>query len=287
MRRFMDEMDAMFPFAAMAVVWLVTTVVVTLAGPFGTYDALGLAPRTTYWASVVGLALPVSVAVRVILRRWFPAWGRVCLSLVSAMAAGIVLSAPVHWISHLFDGDHVHPLPPMLEMTGLVVIVAVGISLIRLVLTWVVQRAFQQERRARLLDRVEPAARGRIRHLSVRDHYVVVRTDRGEDSVLMRFSDALEEIGGLRGLQVHRSHWVAEDAVVSVRRDGTRTFLRLDDGTEVPVSRSYQAEVEARSWPRPRPRAGMTFRCAPQSTATALSPIRVDSGGRSDSRPPV
>jgi DNA-binding LytR/AlgR family response regulator len=47
-------------------------------------------------------------------------------------------------------------------------------------------------------------------------------------------------VGAVRGHRVHRSHWVAEDAIrETLRRDG-RVFLTMTDGAEIPVSRSYQ-----------------------------------------------
>jgi DNA-binding LytR/AlgR family response regulator len=57
---------------------------------------------------------------------------------------------------------------------------------------------------------------------------------------LMRFSDALAELDGLAGLQVHRSHWVAGCAVVEMKKQNGRCVVVLQNGTEVPVSRAYQ-----------------------------------------------
>ncbi|MFN6942712.1 MAG: LytTR family DNA-binding domain-containing protein, partial [Parvibaculum sp.] len=53
----------------------------------------------------------------------------------------------------------------------------------------------------------------------------------------------IAETEGMEGMQVHRSHWVANGAVVrSARRDG-RVYLQLADGSEIPVSRSYLKPV--------------------------------------------
>jgi len=58
-----------------------------------------------------------------------------------------------------------------------------------------------------------------------------------------RFGDALQELGGLEGLQVHRSWWVARAAIAAVERDGQRMSLTLSTGLVVPVSRAYQKIV--------------------------------------------
>lgn len=76
------------------------------------------------------------------------------------------------------------------------------------------------------------------------DHYLRVYTSLGEELILMRLSDAVKELDH-SGLQVHRSWWVAEKAVRDSSKDKGKLRLHLPDETEVPVSRSYQAEVQA------------------------------------------
>ena len=100
-----------------------------------------------------------------------------------------------------------------------------------------------------LLERLPRPQRGRLRHLSVADHYVAVRTDKGNSLVLMRLSDAIRETAPIAGLQVHRSHWVALDAVRRSTRQNGRPALELDDGSIVPVSRTYIAAVRAAGFP--------------------------------------
>jgi DNA-binding LytR/AlgR family response regulator len=67
----------------------------------------------------------------------------------------------------------------------------------------------------------------------------------------MRMRDAIDELEGVRGLQVHRSWWVANDAVERVERDGDRLRLRLVNGLVVPVARSQTGAVKAQGWPQP------------------------------------
>ena len=66
----------------------------------------------------------------------------------------------------------------------------------------------------------------------------------GSAILLMRFADAVTELSD-RGLQVHRSYWVAKRCMKRlVRRDG-RTILRLVTGQELPVSRTYLSAARA------------------------------------------
>lgn len=92
--------------------------------------------------------------------------------------------------------------------------------------------------RCLLLDRLPLEKRGALVALSVEDHYVRVRTTKGEVVVLMRLSDAIKETGDLRGLQVHRSHWVALDHVTAARRKGDGAVLSLRTGPDIAVSRA-------------------------------------------------
>lgn len=87
---------------------------------------------------------------------------------------------------------------------------------------------------------------GALWAISVRDHYVDVRTSTGQASLLMRLSDAMAEAEPVEGIQVHRSHWVAWAAVAAAEREGARLFLRLQDGARIPVSRAHRPRVEAR-----------------------------------------
>ena len=90
-----------------------------------------------------------------------------------------------------------------------------------------------------LLDRLPLDQRAPLVSLSVEDHYVRVRTTKGETMVLLRLGDAIRETTGVDGLQVHRSHWVALDHVQAARREADRAVLTLAHGPDIPVARSY------------------------------------------------
>ena len=96
---------------------------------------------------------------------------------------------------------------------------------------------------APILERVPLPQRGRLLALSVEDHYVDIITDRGKTLVLMRLADAMRETGDMPGLQIHRSHWVARDAVARAHRSDGKLVLELTNGLRLPVSRGYLAQV--------------------------------------------
>lgn len=98
---------------------------------------------------------------------------------------------------------------------------------------------------ARFLSRLPAHIGAEILYLQMEDHYVRVVTTAGNALLLMRLRDAIDELDGVAGLQVHRSWWVAADHVVRLVRGDRRSELQMSDGAMVPVSASYRAAVDA------------------------------------------
>lgn len=81
---------------------------------------------------------------------------------------------------------------------------------------------------------------GRLLALTAEQHYLRVVGDAGEALILYRISDAVRELDDWPGARVHRSHWVARDAVAKVERRRHALWLVLVDGRRVPVGRSFR-----------------------------------------------
>jgi len=102
---------------------------------------------------------------------------------------------------------------------------------------------------ARFVERLPLHLRGaRLIAVEAEDHYLRVHTDQGSDLILMRLSDALNELEGLEGAQTHRSWWVAKDAVRGASRGDGRATLALDRGLAAPVSRRYARALRDAGW---------------------------------------
>ncbi len=99
--------------------------------------------------------------------------------------------------------------------------------------------------RARLPFRFRAAD---IHALSGEDHYLRVYTSAGETLILMRLYDAISLLDGIEGSQVHRSWWVARDAVTDVRRNDGRVSLVIKGGITAPVSRSFHKALKDGGW---------------------------------------
>lgn len=239
--------------------WATFTSVVLIfwfTGPYGTAELLAAAPRLGFWlvlhAGTWGCALVCVVVADALLEKRLE-------SRFLRMMLGAIAAAPL--IALVTESLHAATFARRVTPQSYIEAIFNGLVLSALfcVLTWltmsrelsVVDTAADEpaQRPARdtaLLRRLNPSVRAAPLHLAVQDHYVEVTTARGRELVLMRFSDALEELGDLAGMQVHRSHWIADAAVESLERDNGRLMIVLSTGARVPVSRPYAAAARAR-----------------------------------------
>ncbi len=94
----------------------------------------------------------------------------------------------------------------------------------------------------RLLARIRPEVRGPILAVEAQAHFIRIHTSRGQELIHHRFSDAIALLSALPGNRVHRSWWVALDAVDPASRGSNP--LRLVNGLEVPIGRTYMMDAK-------------------------------------------
>lgn len=242
-----------------------------ITGPYGTAQRLAAVPRLGFWlvlhAATWSIAIVSAVLANGLLRQKLASgFARM---MVGAAAAGI----PIGLVTSAISAATFSVVPTATDVladvgTGLL------LSLLFCTLTWMTMNAEVATElgatgpeataagesaalaradavetgggRVPLLLRLKPANRGLPLHLTVSDHYTEVTTTAGRELILLRFADAIGELGPVPGLQVHRSHWVADAHVARLLRDNGRLSIHLADGTEVPVSRTYAAAVRQR-----------------------------------------
>lgn len=245
-------------------VFLATVAVLAVLGPFGTFRELTLTERFAYWGGLIGsgsLAFELLTHAALRLRKdHAQAWR----SILAGVAAGTVLVqtlivALLEW--SVRGHDFLYPL----GLAELLVYVTVITALAAAVPLWLELHGRPPPAPPEpippapvpcapatgpaFLARL-PAKLGRdLLALEMEDHYIRVHTAAGSDLILMRLRDAIAELSGLDGRQVHRSYWVAAAAVCGVERkpDGKLTLV-LRNGMHVPVSRSFAAGVRAAGW---------------------------------------
>ena len=228
-------------------------VVLSLVGAFGSIHA-PLWIRLAYWIPVMlGGALWGHVSSRII-ERWIDSDARPWLAIA---ALTVVIAGPVTmmvWaVTGLVFEGRPYPLAALPMLVGHVLTISAVMSAINVFLSKAqpveTHAAPAGAAPARFPERLPVKLRGAaIRAVQAEDHYLRIHTDRGSDLILMRLSDALDELEGLEGAQTHRSWWVAKDAVRDVARGDGRATLTLDGGIEAPVSRRYAKALRDAGW---------------------------------------
>lgn len=248
---------------------LAVGLVLGLLGPFGTFDALPLGPRLAYWLAVVSANWILCDAAIRRMERLLPA-GLALRETAVPAAGALIASLPATGIVRLANEAAGMNADSLRDLYWKVLLLCVAIGLpfyvreIRAAAAPVAAEPFRAEPEAPKPEpQTSPAAPagdgslffarlqrppvGRLLCLEMQDHYLAVHAEGGSDLVLCWMEDAARELGGL-GRRVHRSWWVAADAVAGVERDGARVALRLSDGRAVPVGRTYRAELRDAGW---------------------------------------
>lgn len=83
-----------------------------------------------------------------------------------------------------------------------------------------------------------------IIRMRAQDHYVEVVTAEGKSLITERFSDCVEKLGQISGMQCHRSHWISLRHVETLLPSGSAYVCTLSNGDRVPVSRRKYSELK-------------------------------------------
>jgi DNA-binding LytR/AlgR family response regulator len=210
--------------------------------------------RLAYWVPVMLAGAVWGEVCSRLIDRWIDMDERPWLA-VAALTASITgpVAILVWFVTGLVFEGQVYPLSTLPLMVGPVLIVTASVSAINVFLGKAqpvqTHAAPAGSPAARFPDRLPPRLRGAtIRAVQAEDHYLRIHTDRGSDLILMRLSDALDELEGLEGSQTHRSWWVARDSVRDVARGDGRATLTLEGGVVAPVSRRYAKALRDAGW---------------------------------------
>lgn len=217
--------------------------VLGVAGPFGTDARLHLGLRVPYWLAVVGLTYGSGSLVDGLVRRRSAHLGFWVSVGLTSVIGGAAIALVVFVINLIAFGW----LPRMAELAAFLGTTFAIAAIVTVVLAVVRRQSAPQDQArapARILARLSLDKRGPLVALSVEDHYVRIQTTRGADLVLLRLSDAMNEVGDTPGAQVHRSHWAAFDQVTAARRLGDRAVLTMSTGAEIPVSRANVSTIK-------------------------------------------
>lgn len=251
---------------------LIAAAVLAYLGAMGT-QAAPFVQRLAYWAAVILPGSLLGLGVNALVRGW---GGLAPHRWLEAGTVALLVSLPhsfvVIVVSALFFGlGMITPLV-VLEFWLAVLLIAVVLTAINYLAT------AQQVAEAAVTPVPQPAPEappapaeppladpsalpallaeklphrlraGRLIAIEAEDHYLRVHTDLGSDLVLMRMADACALLDEAAGARVHRSWWVARDAVQAVRQQSGRMELALPGDISAPVSRAMQPVLRSQGW---------------------------------------
>jgi len=240
-------------------------VALALIGPFGSFnDPLSL--RLVVWLGFAYIGYAVYSPIDGLAKRLapglaLPAWG---LQIAGVFVASVPMAIAVWVLPRLPDRASMPDLGAAVTQYLYVAVIGGLITLLFAVMkrddpaapavhapTSTITPApspAPQTTGPRFLDRLPPELGSELIALEMEDHYVRAHTALGNELVLLRMRDAVAELDGLDGRQVHRSWWVARGAVADVKREGRNVRLMLDNGLEAPVSRANVTPLKDAGW---------------------------------------
>jgi hypothetical protein len=220
-------------------------------GPFGSQNAFAPAVRYPFWI-VLALAGFVAAAATERVLPSASSGRRTMTSMITAAAASAVpMTFFVAWsFTVLQQGRTFSPLQivglfPFVALVQLLIVRFISPDDSRIVAAPVESPAAAPEYPPDFLSKLPPALRQDIVALEAEDHYVRVHTLHGSALVLMRLADAAAIIDPRLGIRVHRSWWVAKDAVRTLERTAGKSIARLVDDKAVPISRAHLPAARA------------------------------------------
>jgi hypothetical protein len=218
-----------------------------LIGPFGTY-LTALPFRVPYWVGILWIGMAIfGLTIRLAL------WAARRTPIPAALwllATIVVASAPMSLVSAVIA---THFWPDLARLSRLEWYGQSAALSTPLVMGWgmfsrrmapFARRPGAETPLGRLPERL---TRGLV-CLQMEDHYVRVHGRRGSELVLISMREAVAGLSPQLGERVHRSWWVAREAVTGFVADGRNLRLTLVNGLEAPVARSAVGKLRAAGW---------------------------------------
>ena len=229
---------------------LAAALFMAVAGAFGS-DRAALPARIVYWFALMILGWLWGAFVS---RFFFHSVYRPRQTWMRVLLASLVLSVPFSAVVGAASMFMFHARFELWDIPGLILsVLTVSVAMVSLnVLVDARAEAGATQASAtpaKFLERLPLKLRGgEVWAVEAEDHYLRLHTSKGQDLILMRLADAVAELQGIEGAQVHRSWWVARDAIADAKRGDGRATLTLKDGAEAPVSRTYARLLREKGW---------------------------------------
>ncbi len=224
--------------------WVVTSVVVALAGPFGTFESRPLLWRLGYWSCVIGASIPIAFACRLFWKNTLEDPNPLVEDMLVIGTMSVIFGPLVVSFNVWLVGPDVETVMSWPLATVVTFFVGLGIVALRRLSQDPPSEPPKPLARDRLLDRIGAPEGVRLARISSDNHHIRITTDDGvEHRILMRLRDAVDEIDVEPGMCVHRSHWVATAHIAAVVDQDGKEMVRMPCGGVVPVGPKYRVNL--------------------------------------------
>lgn len=222
--------------------WAVMSLICGLTGPFGSYVYLDWNIRFLYWGVLTGAAMVFGAVIELISANFFVNVKSMYRDLISACVMTVLFSPVVVSLNGLFYPENViSSLTPTVVILGVLVVSVLMIGIWRYI-NQINEYAAARSEGPKLLQRLDQDI-GVIYALTANSHLVEVACENGQQSIRLRFSDAVDEMHPIEGIMVHRSHWVNRCYVKGFIYEGKKLMVEMENGTSFPVSASGRVNI--------------------------------------------
>lgn len=241
-------------------IWLIASLGTVLAGPFGTFDSMSFGMRALYWPLVTTSSILLGYLAYAITRMMVGKTEDLKSHVIAGALGTLFIATDVFMLSQLVSPDR-DVGEPYLHFLGWVGFVFLAVILGRVMFLKAISSEISEQilptikiephnplpeavDGPRILDRLPKTEHGMVMRLSANDHFVHIVTEAGEHPVRMRLRDAISEMDGIAGSLLHRSHWVAHEAITQQDKAEGKVQIVLKNGDRIPVSRNYRSVVD-------------------------------------------
>jgi uncharacterized membrane protein YeaQ/YmgE (transglycosylase-associated protein family) len=218
--------------------------IVGYLGPFGSYQ-MPLTQRLLYWVILIIVGNIIFSQSEKFCKWYFDKkqLNLIVSFILTSLVGSVFLTFFVEYMTHLFLGLQLANPDNFLFLFPKVFILGLTLNIVGYLLDQAKKNINQPQQRQTkdnlFINRIPDQLGSELICFCMEDHYLNVHTTKGSHMMLLRMKDALVELEDYNGFQVHRSWWVALDAIEDIKKQSRKATLIMKNGIEVPVSQKY------------------------------------------------
>lgn len=232
-------------------VFVVALILLTMLGPFGTFEEFNVYQRALYWATILGFSSAIFeiVVPRVL---YSPSLMRKISRGVRFLLGVLIGSFFVFWVVLCVEYLASDSISIMLWPWVFMYVATIGTIICYI--SFIANAAgpttagrtydINYERIA-FFDAYPHLKGKRLCWITIEDHYARIVAEDGEIMVHASMRELEQLLNRYPGMRIHRSHWVSHDAIRGIIRNGRSVAIDIGDDKTLPVGGTYRHRVES------------------------------------------